>query len=1117
MTVALPIPTLPDYIPSAPDLNDIASASGTKQEVGAPNAPLPDVYGQDRLPGKLAAVHVDDANGFLYLGIAFCTASTEILKVFVDGIATDHATDGLVVAGGAVELHPAGGASAMLSGVISGYTDAPTACYVALKIPKAYARSFPRIEAIIKGKAVYDPRTTLTTYSDNPVLAAADIATQAGWQVNWSTVSTGANHCDIEYGDRISRRVGLTLAAPRPPEDWMKAFRVYSGCFIVWEDGKLCFIPDRAENVPVDIAATLTADNIVEGSIALRRRSPLDSPTVCIVEYQEAFTQDTEIRNEWRTERAIYTLAGPARTSRISLPGIQRYAQAYREAKERILKFQSDLTVELKVFDEGLALQVGSLVSLSHPIGVTGVFRVLKLRNDQSRWTLTLGVYDANVYATDSPAAPAVPTPPVLGTPDSPSGLSLVFGALTTSSYTVSTQSDGSGYVLTSAGGTFQVWRGADEVTGAGPAYSVSGTATKNGLTMAIDPTTGVYTLSGAAWTSNAESFVLSAALDGFTILRTYSISKAKAGVAPPANSALVLQLSRPSIMIIAYANGVVESFSEASGIATAWFGQQNVTGSAVYTAQATNCTGYVTQGTGVYYVTAMTADTAILTITATYGGVSASADFVLTKNVVGYQVVSALPTTNLFDGRIVYLTVQDGVHAPGKLYRYVGTPPTGAWTAEVPAVDITGTLSQALLPDDIPGSKIVAGTVTTDKLTVLTSGGSLNRDPGFLDSAAWDISGNCTFGVTSDGPAGRYRAINAAASSVGGIGKERIPVETSKTYRVRCWARTAGGSGSTFYMGVALQDWQNANIGGDGTYWYYAASGVTVPGVWTEYVGFFGAGTAKQLPSNARTMTPLFLLGYNTGSSQHEIQDLRVEEVIPGTMIRNGTITTNHIDAGGINAGHIKGGYISGNVINAGSITAGVVATFSLNASQITAGTIAANRITAASFNANVITAANGAIADLAVINGKIANLAVSTLKVADGSITQVWIDQYAASYPANTSNWFYMAGGALYVTTSGVVDSGVAKAIITLTFNAQAGNGRDIYVNLYKNGYGYLSGSYDFRILGSSRPMSYTCIWVDESPPASVAYYPTVENYNDVGSITYSNHNLVVMVSKK
>jgi hypothetical protein len=111
-------------------------------------------------------------------------------------------------------------------------------------------------------------------------------------------------------------------------------------------------------------------------------------------------------------------------------------------------------------------------------------------------------------------------------------GLDGITGMLTNEAHVVTSDADGTGYSLTGAGGTFVVLDGTNDVT-TSATFSVSGSATKNGLTISINAGTGVYSLSGASWTSDAETFTLRAVYQGVTMDKVYSIAKAKTGTTP--------------------------------------------------------------------------------------------------------------------------------------------------------------------------------------------------------------------------------------------------------------------------------------------------------------------------------------------------------------------------------------------------------------------------------------------------------------------------------------------------------------------------------------------------------------------------------------------------------
>ena len=112
---------------------------------------------------------------------------------------------------------------------------------------------------------------------------------------------------------------------------------------------------------------------------------------------------------------------------------------------------------------------------------------------------------------------------------DGADGADAITSHLTNEAHVVDALDDGTGYSLTSAGGTHKVFDDVTDVT-TSATHSVSGTATKNGLTMAVVSGTGVYSLSGASWTSDLETFTLQAVYNSKTITKEYTIAKARDG-----------------------------------------------------------------------------------------------------------------------------------------------------------------------------------------------------------------------------------------------------------------------------------------------------------------------------------------------------------------------------------------------------------------------------------------------------------------------------------------------------------------------------------------------------------------------------------------------------------
>ena len=106
--------------------------------------------------------------------------------------------------------------------------------------------------------------------------------------------------------------------------------------------------------------------------------------------------------------------------------------------------------------------------------------------------------------------------------------------------------------------------------------------------------------------------------------------------------------------------------------------------------------------------MTGLTGATGTMTISVTYAGNTVTRLFTVTKAVAGYEIVSALPTSNLFVGRLVFLSSDE------KLYRYA----TGGWTRAVPAADVSGQIGPTqIAAGAITTPKLAAGAVTTDEL----------------------------------------------------------------------------------------------------------------------------------------------------------------------------------------------------------------------------------------------------------------------------------------------------------------------------------------------------------------------------------------------------------------
>lgn len=394
-------------------INSVATPQQeTQAQVAAENAPLRIVYGRARLGAQVADMltYQNDLIMLLVWGegeieqIESITVNDEVAPA---GITLTHYN------GTAGQTADATLIAAYASHSIT-YADAlADTAYTVARIPANVTSGFPNFAAIIKGKKILDTRTSTTVYSDNPALALRDFCAStrygAGRTVDSASTSAAANFCDELVGttpNQEKRRLtGLVIDNVQPCQNWIETLRTYAGCFISQEGADLKLIPDTTRATD----RSFTAAQIKAGSLKLKKRGVQNVPTVMEIRYT-----DTSLV-QWAEKSAIVKAAGvdagttPRRESQISLPGITRYSQAVREATERLNKLTlSDLSAEFVAFDEALKVQVGDVVGVTHPIGLTA--KLLRVTSasivEPGRYAISAFEYDPAAYSDAVTAEP---------------------------------------------------------------------------------------------------------------------------------------------------------------------------------------------------------------------------------------------------------------------------------------------------------------------------------------------------------------------------------------------------------------------------------------------------------------------------------------------------------------------------------------------------------------------------------------------------------------------------------------------------------------------------------------------------------------------------------------
>lgn len=616
--------------------------------------------------------------------------------------------------------------------------------------------------------------------------------------------------------------------------------------------------------------------------------------------------------------------------------------------------------------------------------------------------------------------------------------------------------------------GTFHVVdAGTDVTTGNGVAYSVE---SETGCDAQINPSTGVYKVVSVS--ANTGFAIFKAQYkDHAPLFRGFSVAVARAGRDGTIGSngtngvsAITAQLSPESASVWAFANGNPEDYNGVRTVASVYSGQTNVTASFTFAVTANPQSLTFSWSGNALSVTGglgNNTDNASLTVTFTgtgqYTGVSITKVFVVTKVKSGYQIVSTLPTTNLFEGREVFLSTDKTMY----IYK------NGQWTNRISAEVIeSGTLKATAFAEGIePVGTVTGSTLPSTKSTTfitLTSGGNAGKLYRWNGSAyilavnSGDLSGQ----LTSD-----QIASLTAAKLTGSITTTQISNDAITTPKIAAGAVTttelASNSVTTLKLaaGAVTTDTLATNsvtsgkiLAGSVTAEALASNSVTTAKLAA------GAVTATQLAAGAITTEKLAvgLRGATVQGIYFEANaSLNRVTWTSGTIFYtadNGALITQGIPAGSANftngfvyISYPKGGSslssLSGNnsqyndknnyipmavyeggtgltvvtgqtIINGDKITTG-----SLDADRIKAGTITSAQLATTELITTSAQIRNGTIdmakiSNLVVGNAQIQNLSVGTIKIANSAVTQVWFSTNQSTiYPALTPNFTTMS----------------------------------------------------------------------------------------------------------
>lgn len=427
-----------------------------------------------------------------------------------------------------------------------------------------------------------------------------------------------------------------------------------------------------------------------------------------------------------------------------------------------------------------------------------------------------------------------------------------------------------------------------------------------------------------------------------------------------------------------------------------------------------------------------------------------------VSAGVAPISIVSSLPSTGNYEGRIVYLSTDD------KLYRWTDTSTTGTtfWTAAVDGADITAS--------SITGNKIVAGTIqaahiatstlTAEKFAVGTMSENLIQNGNAEDGInGWDIIDGTMSGITfsvdtsikQSGKQG-FRINKTSTSNAVGFGCKRIPVIPGKSYRVKGSFIADITTGTGFFFRVLYQ-------GTTPTADY--VTGATSSG-YTDLISASSLTTSWQTfefnwtcPASTYWAT-VSVYSWGTGPTALVFDEIQMQEQITSAIIADGAITAAKIVAGTITSDRIQAGTITGDRFNTGTSLPG---TITVGSTGVSIGTIQTqaddpaarvNAMTTAITPGKILISGSTFLSDwrngsdnTKIEGGSIATNSITTNKIKIGArgVTTVDLEFQSNSPIANQASW--TSGYILYIDDSGSQAATLVSAGNTTTWTSGVG----------------------------------------------------------------------------
>ena len=210
--------------------------------------------------------------------------------------------------------------------------------------------------------------------------------------------------CDeLINGIEERHKFGLVLEKGLQVTEWLNILAEYAGCWSNQTGGKFALTLNHV----TEITARLTDADVIRGGIQAEDLNLSQIPTTIDISYTEISEGKSETRNAVYRKPEVLLGIESERVSRISMPGITRYSEAYRlaQTRQQLLDNQS---WSLTLLDSHLQIERGDRITYTdathaldlHVVGVPS-------RSNTGLITLQCYEYNASDYSDTVTEAPS--------------------------------------------------------------------------------------------------------------------------------------------------------------------------------------------------------------------------------------------------------------------------------------------------------------------------------------------------------------------------------------------------------------------------------------------------------------------------------------------------------------------------------------------------------------------------------------------------------------------------------------------------------------------------------------------------------------------------------------